>query len=102
MMYIIHMHRCGIRGGYMQLVGLDNRVMEQIYKHVSIGLCPNTPGQVRTYNVHCNYMYMYVNIVYDVPAHTCMMKFKFEREISLSLSLSLTHTDRYRCSCQPP
>ena len=44
--HVIHIHRCGIRGGYMQLVGLDDRVMEQIYKHVSISLCPNTPGQV--------------------------------------------------------
>ena len=35
----------------MQIVGLDDRVMEQIYKHVSVSLCPNTPGQV-----HVHYM----------------------------------------------
>lgn len=39
---------CGIRGGYMHLVGLDVPVMEQLYKLCSINLCPNTAGQVVT------------------------------------------------------
>ncbi len=38
--------RCGIRGGYMHMMNMDKEVMKQIYKHSSIGLCPNTPGQV--------------------------------------------------------
>ena len=43
---IAHPSRCGIRGGYMQMVGLDDRVMKELYKHVSVSLCPNTLGQV--------------------------------------------------------
>lgn len=30
----------------MNLVGMDQQVMDQIYKHFSVNLCPNTPGQV--------------------------------------------------------
>ena len=48
----IDLFRCGIRGGYMQMVGLDDQVMDQIYKHVSISLCPNTPGQVCACQMH--------------------------------------------------
>ncbi|ELR24802.1 alanine aminotransferase, mitochondrial, putative [Acanthamoeba castellanii str. Neff] len=37
---------CGHRGGYMELVGLDIAVKQQIYKLASISLCPNIAGQV--------------------------------------------------------
>eukprot|EP00128_Syssomonas_multiformis_P001529 Colp12_sorted_trinity150504_noHs@30806 len=37
---------CGKRGGYMELVGIDAEVQDQIYKAVSICLCPNTHGQI--------------------------------------------------------
>ena len=30
----------------MQMVGLDDLVMKELYKHVSVSLCPNTLGQV--------------------------------------------------------
>lgn len=43
---LAHPSRCGIRGGYMQMVGLDDLVMKELYKHVSVSLCPNTLGQV--------------------------------------------------------
>ncbi|KAB8346356.1 hypothetical protein FH972_023399 [Carpinus fangiana] len=36
---------CGQRGGYMELIGFDPQVVEQIYKFVSIGLCPPVIGQ---------------------------------------------------------
>lgn len=36
---------CGHRGGYFELVGFDPLVHEQIYKLVSIGLCPPVVGQ---------------------------------------------------------
>lgn len=36
---------CGHRGGYMELVGFDKQVVEQIYKFVSISLCPPVIGQ---------------------------------------------------------
>lgn len=36
---------CGHRGGYFELVGFDPLVQEQIYKLVSIGLCPPVVGQ---------------------------------------------------------
>ncbi|KAK9234012.1 pyridoxal phosphate-dependent transferase [Lipomyces kononenkoae] len=39
---------CGQRGGYMELVGIDERVLEQLYKLVSISLCPAVSGQVLT------------------------------------------------------
>ena len=31
----------------MHIRGMDPDVMKQIYKNVSVNLCPNTPGQVR-------------------------------------------------------
>ena len=42
----MHAHRCGIRGGYMEMTGFDNELKEQLYKLCSTKLCPNTPGQV--------------------------------------------------------
>ncbi|KAF7719683.1 Alanine transaminase [Penicillium ucsense] len=36
---------CGHRGGYFELVGFDPQVQEQIYKLVSIGLCPPVVAQ---------------------------------------------------------
>jgi len=37
---------CGQRGGYMEMVGIDPAVKEQIYKFVSISLCSNVIGQI--------------------------------------------------------
>ncbi|KAF9138112.1 hypothetical protein BGX30_009508 [Mortierella sp. GBA39] len=37
---------CGRRGGYFECEGLDDEVMEQIYKISSISLCPNVQGQI--------------------------------------------------------
>ncbi|KAK9364779.1 pyridoxal phosphate-dependent transferase [Lipomyces kononenkoae] len=39
---------CGQRGGYVELVGIDELVLEQFYKLVSISLCPAVSGQVLT------------------------------------------------------
>lgn len=36
---------CGHRGGYFELVGFDSKVAEQIYKFISIMLCPPVIGQ---------------------------------------------------------
>ena len=36
---------CGHRGGYFELVGFDPQVVEQIYKFISIVLCPPVIGQ---------------------------------------------------------
>jgi len=36
---------CGHRGGYYEMVGFDPKVVEQIYKFVSIMLCPPVIGQ---------------------------------------------------------
>lgn len=36
---------CGHRGGYMELLGFDPDVVAQIYKFVSISLCPPVIGQ---------------------------------------------------------
>ena len=36
---------CGHRGGYMELVGFDPEVVAQLYKFVSISLCPPVIGQ---------------------------------------------------------
>ena len=33
----------------MQLVGLDKQVMKELFKHMSVSLCPNTLGQVLAY-----------------------------------------------------
>ncbi|KAF9434515.1 hypothetical protein BGZ76_007892 [Entomortierella beljakovae] len=37
---------CGRRGGYFECEGLDNEILEQIYKISSISLCPNVQGQI--------------------------------------------------------
>jgi len=37
---------CGHRGGYMEATGISPDVLSQIYKVVSVSLCPNTIGQL--------------------------------------------------------
>ncbi|GJJ69612.1 alanine transaminase [Entomortierella parvispora] len=37
---------CGRRGGYFECEGIDDSIMEQIYKISSISLCPNVQGQI--------------------------------------------------------
>ncbi len=37
---------CGRRGGYMELVGIDSKVKEYLYKLASSGLCSSLDGQV--------------------------------------------------------
>jgi len=37
---------CGRRGGYMELVGFDSGVLDQIYKLASSSLCSCLPGQI--------------------------------------------------------
>jgi len=39
---------CGRRGGYMELVGIDPAVKDQLYKLASASLCSNVPGQIMT------------------------------------------------------
>merc|ERR1712038_319436 len=39
---------CGRRGGYMELVGIDVGVRNQLYKLASSHLCSNIPGQIMT------------------------------------------------------
>lgn len=37
--------RCGFRGGYMEIINMDNEVKAQLSKLVSVRLCPPVPGQ---------------------------------------------------------
>lgn len=37
---------CGRRGGYMELVGFDDKVRAELYKLASISLCSNSGGQI--------------------------------------------------------
>ncbi|KAK9461087.1 pyridoxal phosphate-dependent transferase [Lipomyces oligophaga] len=39
---------CGQRGGYVELIGIETEVLEQLYKLVSISLCPVVTGQILT------------------------------------------------------
>jgi len=39
---------CGRRGGYMEMVGIDSQVSDQIYKLASASLCSSLSGQVMT------------------------------------------------------
>ena len=48
----------------MHIRGMDKAVMKQIYKNVSVSLCPNTPGQVRVIqdmvlagSCYCTYLF---------------------------------------------
>jgi len=45
---------CGLRGGYMHLCNVENSGYEELYKLVSINLCPNTMGQC-TVDLMCNH-----------------------------------------------
>ena len=38
--------RCGIRGGYMEMVGISSNVMDILERYMSSKLCANTVGQV--------------------------------------------------------
>eukprot|EP00040_Diaphanoeca_grandis_P034339 m.212658 g.212658 ORF g.212658 m.212658 type:complete len:319 (+) comp33132_c2_seq1:1-957(+) len=37
---------CGMRGGFMELVNVDPLVEAELYKCMTVSLCPNLPGQV--------------------------------------------------------
>lgn len=37
--------RCGFRGGYMEIINMDDEVKAQLSKLVSVRLCPPVPGQ---------------------------------------------------------
>ncbi|CAO3596296.1 unnamed protein product [Absidia cylindrospora] len=37
---------CGRRGGYVECVNIDDKVMDQLYKIASVSLCPNVQGQI--------------------------------------------------------
>jgi glutamate--glyoxylate aminotransferase len=37
---------CGLRGGYFEMLNVDPRTVDEIYKLASVNLSPNTPGQV--------------------------------------------------------
>jgi len=45
---------CGLRGGYMHLCNVDASGYDQLYKLVSINLCPNTIGQA-TVDLMCDF-----------------------------------------------
>ena len=38
--------RCGIRGGYMETIGFDKPLLDQVYKFCSTRLCANSVGQI--------------------------------------------------------
>lgn len=40
-----YMCECGLRGGWMELVNLDPEVKDNLYKGISVMLCPSTIGQ---------------------------------------------------------
>ncbi|CAG8489400.1 9967_t:CDS:2 [Diversispora eburnea] len=37
---------CGRRGGYYECTGIDQKVIDQLYKISSVSLCPNVQGQI--------------------------------------------------------
>lgn len=37
--------RCGFRGGYMEIINMDDEVKAQLTKLLSVRLCPPVPGQ---------------------------------------------------------
>ncbi|MCI4390964.1 hypothetical protein PGIGA_G00128950 [Pangasianodon gigas] len=40
-----YMGECGLRGGYMEVINMDQEVKAQLTKLVSVRLCPPVPGQ---------------------------------------------------------
>uniref|UniRef100_G3PYW9 Alanine aminotransferase 1 n=1 Tax=Gasterosteus aculeatus aculeatus TaxID=481459 RepID=G3PYW9_GASAC len=41
----LHLQMCGFRGGYMEIINMDEEVRAQLSKLVSVRLCPPVPGQ---------------------------------------------------------
>jgi len=37
---------CGLRGGYFECQGVDQHIVDQLYKVASVDLCPNNVGQI--------------------------------------------------------
>lgn len=46
---IIKFCRCGMRGGYFEVIGLDPEVRELLIKSISAKLCSPVTGQVSSY-----------------------------------------------------
>ena len=44
---LIYFCRCGLRGGYIELVGLSDRVKSRIKTYMTARSCPSTIGQVQ-------------------------------------------------------
>ena len=40
------MFRCGLRGGYVEVIGLADEVLQELKKLQSAQLCANTVGQI--------------------------------------------------------
>uniref|UniRef100_A0A669C4A0 Alanine aminotransferase 1 n=1 Tax=Oreochromis niloticus TaxID=8128 RepID=A0A669C4A0_ORENI len=40
-----YMGECGFRGGYMEIINMDDEVKDQLTKLLSVRLCPPVPGQ---------------------------------------------------------
>jgi len=67
---------CGRRGGYFEAVGIHSGVLQEIYKAVSVNLCPNTAGQIM------------VNLMVDPPTPGSP-SFKLYRRETYSIFQSL-------------
>ena len=56
---LIHLHhlnlllRCGLRGGYCEIVNMEPEVKVHLLKFLSAKLCPNTNGQVSKRDFDC-------------------------------------------------
>lgn len=63
---------CGRRGGYFELVNIDEKVVDQIYKMASITLCPPVTGQIG------------VDLLVDPPKPGDPSYAQYEKETSLT------------------
>lgn len=118
---------CGHRGGYFELVGFDPLVQEQIYKLVSIGLCPPVvaqclletmvnpprPGEPshelyqKEYNGIQDGLYKRARALYDaftrMESVECQEpQVSFQKTISYTCTTLLIITHRVPCTFSPP
>lgn len=45
-MQLCLIHRCGLRGGYVEMIGFPEDLLLMVYKVFSVRLCANSVGQV--------------------------------------------------------
>ena len=77
---------CGFRGGYMELINIDEEVRGQILKRFSMQLCSNVSGQIMVTN------YIYISIYVVITSVTAYMSSYIHLVIYIMLTCLCDYT----------